>query len=55
VQGVSVFITEKMMVEMFNLPKIGISKLPPKLTKEKEKENEVFIYQKIVPPKALVD
>lgn len=44
-----------MMVEMFNLPKIGISKLPPKLTKEKEKENEVFIYQKIVPPKALVD
>ncbi len=43
------------MVEMFKLPKIGIKNLPPKLTKEKEKINEVIIYQKIVPWKALVD
>jgi hypothetical protein len=49
VQGVSIFITEKTMVEMFKLPKIGIKNLPPKLTKEKEKKNEVIIYQKIVP------
>lgn len=54
-QGVLVFITEKTMAKMFNLLEIGINKLPPKLIKEKENENEVVVYQKIVPPKALVN
>ncbi len=40
---------------MFKLLEIGINKLPPKLIKEKEKENEVVVYQKIVPPKALLN
>jgi hypothetical protein len=40
VKGVLVFITETLVAKMFNLPKIGISKLPSKLTKEKEKEKE---------------
>jgi hypothetical protein len=31
------------MAKMFNLPKISISKLPTKLTKEKEKEKEATI------------
>jgi len=55
VQGVLVFITEKTMAKMFNLLEIGINKLPPKLIKEKENESEVVVYQKIVPPKALVN
>lgn len=55
VQGVLVFITEKTMAKMFNLLEIGINKLPPKLIKEKEKENAMVVYQKIVPPKALVN
>jgi hypothetical protein len=33
-----------MMPEMFNLPDIDISKLPPKPTEEKEKEKEAAIY-----------
>ncbi len=32
------------MVKMFNLPKISIRKLLPKLTKEKENEKEAIIY-----------
>jgi len=47
VQGVPIFITEKTMVNMFNLPKIGIKKLVPKLTKERENEKEAIIYQKV--------
>jgi hypothetical protein len=31
VQGVSVFIIEKMMAKMLNLPKTGITKLPTKV------------------------
>ncbi len=45
------------MVEMLRLSKLGITKIPTKLTKEKEKEKErekeVAIYQKIVPLEAL--
>jgi hypothetical protein len=40
---------------MFNLLEIGITKLSANSTKEKEREKEVAIYWKIVPPKALVD
>jgi hypothetical protein len=51
VQGVPVFITRKMVVEMLHLPKLGITKLLTKSTKEKDKEREnekeVAIYQKI--------
>ncbi len=35
------------MVNMFNLPKIGIKKLVPKLTKERENEKEAIIYEKV--------
>jgi hypothetical protein len=44
VQGVPIFITEKTMVNMFNLPKIGIKELLPKLTKEKDNEKEAVTY-----------
>ncbi len=54
-QGVLVFIIEKMMVKMFKLPELRINKLPPKSTKEKEKEKKTTNYQKIIPPKALID
>jgi hypothetical protein len=40
---------------MLKLSEIGISKLLPKLTKDKGKEKEVAIYWKIVPPKAQVN
>jgi hypothetical protein len=57
IQEVLVFIIEKTMVEMLRLSKLGITKIPTKLTKEKEKEKErekeVAIYQKIVPLEAL--
>ncbi len=47
------------MVEMFQLSKSSITKIPTKPTKEKEKEKErekeVAIYQKIVPLEALVN
>jgi hypothetical protein len=33
-----------MVAKMLNLLEIGINKLSPKLTKEKEKEKEVAIY-----------
>ncbi len=59
VQGVLIFITKKMVVEMFHLPELGIIKLLAKPTKEKdkerEKEREVAIYRKIVLLEALVD
>jgi len=51
VQGVLIFITKKMVAKMSQLPKIGFNKLLAKPTKEKEKEKEVAIYQKIAPPK----
>jgi hypothetical protein len=38
VKGVLVFITEILVVEMLNLPKIGINKLSSKPTKEKERK-----------------
>ncbi len=44
-----------MVAKMLNLLEIGINKLSPKLTKEKEKEKEVAIYWKIIPLEALVD
>jgi hypothetical protein len=44
-----------MMVEMLKLPKVGITKLSAKPTKEKEKEMEAIVYWKIAPLKALVD
>ncbi len=59
VQGVPIFITKKMVVEMFRLPKLGITKLVAKLTKgkdkERKKEREVAIYRKIASPEALAD
>lgn len=59
VQGVPIFITKKMVVEMFRLPKLGITKLVAKLTKgkdkERKKEREVAIYRKIASLEALVD
>ncbi len=55
-QGVLIFITKKMVAKMSQLPKIGFKKLLAKPTKEKEKEKEAVIYQKIAPPKkTLVD
>jgi hypothetical protein len=39
-----IFITKKIVAEMLNQPKIGISKLLAKPTKEKEKEKEAAIY-----------
>jgi uncharacterized membrane protein YagU involved in acid resistance len=54
-QGVLVFIIEKMMVEMFKLLELGINKLPSKSTKEKEKEKETASYREITPPEALID
>jgi hypothetical protein len=55
VQGVLVFMIEKIVAEMFKLSKIGINKLLAKPTKEKEKEKEADVYGTIVPSKALVD
>jgi hypothetical protein len=59
VQGVPIFIIEKTMIEMFNLPKTSIAKLATKPTKEKDKEKErekkATIFQKIVSPEALVN
>jgi len=55
VQGIPIFIIEKMVAEMFNLPKIGIIKLLTKPTKKKEREKEAAIYGKNVPLEALVD
>ncbi len=43
------------MTEMFNLPKLGIGKLPSKPTKEKEKQKEMIVYPKFVSLNALVD
>jgi hypothetical protein len=43
------------MVEMFKLPKVGITKLLAKPMKEKEKKMEAIVYWKITPPEALVD
>jgi len=47
------------MARMLNLLKMGITKLPTKLAKDKDKERkrerEATIYQKIVSPKALVN
>jgi len=40
VQGVLIFITKNMVVEMLHLPKLGITKLLTKPTKEKDKEKE---------------
>jgi hypothetical protein len=54
VKGVLVFITEILVAKMLNLPKIGISKLPSKLTKEKEKEKEAIVYRKIISLEVLV-
>jgi hypothetical protein len=53
-QGVPIFITENVVAEMFNILEIGINKLLPKPTKEKEKK-EATTYQKNVPLEALVD
>lgn len=53
--GSSDFHNKKIVVEMFNLLEIDITKLPAKPTKEKERGKEVAIYWKIAPPKALVD
>jgi hypothetical protein len=44
IKGVSIFITEKMMVEMLNLLEISITNLLAKLTKKKEREKEVTLY-----------
>jgi len=58
-QGVPIFIIEKTMAKMLNLPKMGITKLLTKPAKEKDKERkkerEATIYQKITSPKALVN
>jgi hypothetical protein len=48
VQGISIFITEKTVVEMLQLLKTNINKLLAKPTKE-EKKKEVAIYQNIMP------
>jgi hypothetical protein len=50
VQRVLVFIIEKTMAKMLNLPKIKITELSAKLTKWKDKEREITIYQKLVSP-----
>jgi hypothetical protein len=50
-----VFITEKLVVEMFKLSNVPVSKLSTKPTKEKEKEKEAVVYRKIIPSKTLVD
>jgi hypothetical protein len=59
VQGILVFIIEETVTKMFNLSKIGITKLLAKPTKEKdtkiEKEKEAATYRKITSPEALVD
>jgi hypothetical protein len=48
VQGVPIFITKKTMAKMLSLRKIGITKLPTKpikkKDKEREREKEVTIY-----------
>jgi len=55
VQGIPIFIIEKMVAEMLNLLEVGIIKLLTKPTKEKEREKEAAIYGKNVPLEALVD
>jgi len=54
-EGVLVFIIEKIVVEMLKLLETNINKLPAKPTKEKEKEKEAIIYRKIAPLKTLVN
>jgi hypothetical protein len=59
VQGVPIFITKKTMAKMLSLRKIGITKLPTKpikkKDKEREREKEVTIYRKIASLEALID
>jgi hypothetical protein len=50
VHGVSIFITEKMVAKMLNLPKITLANYCPK-----RREKKVIVYQKNAPPEALVD
>jgi hypothetical protein len=54
-QGILISITKKMVVEMLKLLKTCISKLLTKPTKEKKKEKEAVIYQKIAQLEALID
>jgi hypothetical protein len=54
-QGILMSITEKLVMEMLKLSKTCINKLLANLTKEKEKEKEVVVYQKIAPLETLVD
>jgi hypothetical protein len=54
-QGIPVFITEKTMVEMFNLPETSITKLTTKPIKKKDKEKKGAIFWKIVSLEALVN
>ncbi len=58
-QEVPIFIIEKTMAKMFNLPKSNIANLPTKPIKEKDKERErekkAAIYQKIASLEALID
>jgi hypothetical protein len=54
VQGVSFFRTKTIVAKMFNLPKIGINKLPAKPTKEKESEKEATITKKSLHQKQLL-
>jgi hypothetical protein len=51
VHGVSIFITEKMVVKRFNLLKITLANYCPTTRKKKK----AIIYKKIAPPEALVD
>jgi hypothetical protein len=58
-QGVPIFIIEKTMAKMLNLPKSSIANLPTKPIKKKDKERErekkVAIYQKIASLEAFID
>jgi hypothetical protein len=59
VQGVLIFITEKIVAKMLHILELGITKLLIKPAKDKDKERrkerEAAIYYKIISPKALVD
>jgi len=53
VHGILIFITEKIVFEMFNLLKITLANYcPSRPTKKKRKKNQSF---KITPSKALID
>lgn len=58
IQGILVFITKKTMAKMLCLLQSDITKIrmkPQKEKKEKGKEKESIIYQKIAPLKALME